>query len=251
MAMACMSTAAWKVTLQELLSNDLLTAIGAAGGPVVWACLSLGFLRCHACFGQPANDYRYLQQLYMALSGPLPGMTIFPFKLLNQQRCQMSVSNAVLNANTYNMTSPIARKRALVVDDSETILHVVCSLLEHNDVVEIAARAVSGRQAIEIVPRLRPDLVLLDADMPGMSGLRTTLFLSQVHPRLRIILMSMDTGTNFREACARCGASAVIYKPKFLRQLSALLQRPLLRSRFAVPVLEREGCKGEDLKRPL
>jgi len=143
---------------------------------------------------------------------------------------------AVLNADTHNNIAPMARKRALVVDDSETILHAVCSLLEHHDVVEIAGRAVNGQQAIDAVPKLWPDLVLLDADMPGMSGVRTALFLSQAHPHLQIVLMSMETGAHFREACARCGASAVIYKPKFLRQLSTLLQRPLRRTRFAVTV---------------
>jgi DNA-binding NarL/FixJ family response regulator len=77
------------------------------------------------------------------------------------------------------------------------------------------------------VIELKPDLVLMDADMPGMSGLRTALLLSQMAPATEVILMSMDTSPRFRAACAGCGAKAVIYKPRFLRELSALLERPL------------------------
>lgn len=119
------------------------------------------------------------------------------------------------------------RKRMLVVDDSETILHAICSLLDHYDVVEVAGRAESGPQAVDAVMDLKPELVLLDADMPGMSGLRTALLLSQMAPATEVILMSMDTSPRFRAACAGCGAKAVIYKPQFLRELSTLLNRPL------------------------
>jgi two-component system invasion response regulator UvrY len=119
------------------------------------------------------------------------------------------------------------RKRTLVVDDSETILHAICSLLEHHDVVEVAGRAESGTQAIDIVLELKPDLILMDADMPGMSGLRTALLLSQMAAGTDVILMSMDTSPRFHAAYAGCGAKAVIYKPRFLQELSALLERPL------------------------
>lgn len=121
------------------------------------------------------------------------------------------------------------------MDDSVTILHAVCALLEHHQVVEIVGRAESGPETIDHVRELRPELVLLDADMPGMSGLRTALLLSQVYPEMEIVLMSMDTSAQFRTACAGCGAQAMIYKPRFLKELRAWLQisgreaRPLLK----------------------
>jgi two-component system invasion response regulator UvrY len=140
----------------------------------------------------------------------------------------MSVGSSAIRAQTIESV-PLApvRKRTLVVDDSETILHAICSLLEHHDVVEVAGRAESGTQALDVVLDLKPELVVMDADMPGMSGLRTTLLLSQMAPGTEVVLMSMDTSPRFRAACAGCGAKAVIYKPKFLRELSALLERPL------------------------
>jgi DNA-binding NarL/FixJ family response regulator len=140
----------------------------------------------------------------------------------------MSLGSVAIRTQTLEpVPPPSSRKKTLVVDDSETILHAICSLLEHHDVVQVAGRAESGTQALDAVLDLKPELVLMDADMPGMSGLRTALLLSQMAPATEVILMSMDTSPRFRAACAGCGAKGVIYKPRFLRELSALLERPL------------------------
>ena len=85
----------------------------------------------------------------------------------------------VASQHKRNSSSGARQKKTLVVDDSETILHAICALLEHHEIVEVAGRAESGPQAIDAVIELKPDLVLMDADMPGMSGLRTALLLSQ------------------------------------------------------------------------
>jgi DNA-binding NarL/FixJ family response regulator len=98
-------------------------------------------------------------------------------------------------------------------------------------VVEVVGRAENGPETIDRIAELQPEMVLLDADMPGMSGLRTALLISQMHPQIEIILMSMDTSTQFRAACAGCGATAMIYKPKFLRELRTFLSAPLQRAR--------------------
>jgi len=137
----------------------------------------------------------------------------------------------VLNMNARIRSASRARLRALVVDDSSTILHAICSLLEHHRIVEVVGRAKSGREAIDKVTTLHPDLVLMDADMPGMSGLRAALLVSQSAPRTRTVVMSMDATPQFRRACTDCGASAVIYKPRFLAELRTWLRdEPLRRS---------------------
>ena len=128
---------------------------------------------------------------------------------------------------------PPRRKRTLVVDDSTTILHAICTLLEHHKVVDVVGRAENGTETIDRIAELLPELVLLDADMPGMSGLRTALLISQMHPEIEIVLMSMDTSAQFRAACAGCGATAMIYKPKFLRELRTFLSSSLQKARAA------------------
>ncbi len=116
------------------------------------------------------------------------------------------------------------RLRTLVVDDSLTILHAICSLLEHHEIVDVVGRAESGAETIDVVLSLHPELVLIDADMPGMSGLRASLLLAQISPETKVVLMSMDTSPQFRSACLGCGTYGVIYKPKFLSELTQLLE---------------------------
>src|ERR1700729_2846939 len=103
----------------------------------------------------------------------------------------MSLGTVILTPSPRKITTRFTRKRTLVVDDSATILHAICTLLEHHEIVEISGRVESGQEAIDASIALKPDLVLMDADMPGMSGLRTALLLSQLMPETRIILMSM------------------------------------------------------------
>jgi DNA-binding NarL/FixJ family response regulator len=122
--------------------------------------------------------------------------------------------------------SPVRQpKRALVVDDSSTILHMICTLLEHHQLVQVVGKAENGLEAIDIARALFPDLVLIDAELPEMSGLRTALVLSRICPSTRVVLMSMDVSETFSAACAGCGADAVIYKPRFLQEVAALLEK--------------------------
>jgi CheY-like chemotaxis protein len=146
----------------------------------------------------------------------------------------MSVAPVDLSSREGKIAAlPSPKKRLLVADDSATILHVICTLLEHHRVVNVVGRAESGTEAIGRVSDLQPELVLLDADMPGMSGLRTALLISLMHPEVQVVLMSMETSAQFRAACAGCGAAAVIYKPRFLQELRAFLQRPEQKTRVA------------------
>jgi DNA-binding NarL/FixJ family response regulator len=131
---------------------------------------------------------------------------------------------APLAINPQQVALAPARRRVVVVDDSLTILHAICSLLEHQDIVEVVGRAENGPETMDAVENLRPDVVLMDADMPGMSGLRAALLLSQTFPATKVVLMSMDATPQFRRACAGCGAHAVIYKPKFLSELARLFE---------------------------
>jgi DNA-binding NarL/FixJ family response regulator len=136
------------------------------------------------------------------------------------------------------------RARTVVVDDSLTILHAICSLLEHHELVEIVGRAESGAETIETVLELRPEIVLMDADMPGMSGLRASLLLSQISPAVKVVLMSMDDSPQFRRSCAGCGAYAVIYKPRFLSEFIRLLRERPAQIERAFPKGRRKTAAG-------
>ena len=117
------------------------------------------------------------------------------------------------------------RRRTIVVDDSETMLHAICSLLEHHHVAQIAGRATSGKKALAMAARLDHQFALVDFDMPEMSGLTTALLIAQSQPATRVILMSMDPTPQQRVAGIACGACALISKPRFLKELAAVFEQ--------------------------
>lgn len=80
--------------------------------------------------------------------------------------------------------------RTLVVDDTPDILQVICALLSTDDRIEIIGRATDGSEALEAVGSLRPDLVLMDVQMPIMDGLTAATLIRLKFPEASIVLMS-------------------------------------------------------------
>jgi DNA-binding NarL/FixJ family response regulator len=67
-----------------------------------------------------------------------------------------------------------ARIRVLVVDDDDLLARAIEVLLDTDDEIEYVGRARTGEEAIELVGGLRPDVVVMDVEMPGMGGLEAT-----------------------------------------------------------------------------
>ena len=84
------------------------------------------------------------------------------------------------------------RGRVLVVDDSETFRRVAASLVSAAGSLRLVGVATSGEEAIRLLPELKPDLVLLDVQMPGLSGLETAPVIRRARPGTVIVLVSAD-----------------------------------------------------------
>lgn len=105
-------------------------------------------------------------------------------------------------------------KRVMVVDDSVLIRKLVCDTFSGIPEIE-SSSAPNGTIALEKVPRINPDLVILDVEMPGMNGLETLAGLLKINPKLRVLMFSSMTeagaGVSL-EALSR-GAADCLAKP--------------------------------------
>lgn len=141
------------------------------------------------------------------------------------------IEETSLNAATYfpKVERQPNRLRAAVIDDSSTFLEVVCALLERDDEVDVVARGTDGIEALEIVDKLRPDLVLMDIDMPHLDGLNAALVITRCFPRTRVLLMSADDSAELKADCRACGAVGFISKAHFRQEFPLLFDTIIAR----------------------
>jgi DNA-binding NarL/FixJ family response regulator len=109
----------------------------------------------------------------------------------------------------------------MVVDDSATFREAARALVEACDGFVLVGQAASGEEALATVQRVLPDLVLLDVNLPGISGTETCRLLTQADPHLSVVLVSSDDLDPL--AMRECLPSAFIRKadlsPRVLRSL--------------------------------
>lgn len=105
--------------------------------------------------------------------------------------------------------------RTLLVDDTPDILQVICALLSTDDRIEIIGRATDGSEALEAVGSLRPDLVLMDVQMPIMDGLTAATLIRLKFPEVSIVLMSAYPSHLIDNQIHASGADAFIDKLEF------------------------------------
>ena len=82
--------------------------------------------------------------------------------------------------------------RVLVVDDHQALLRALEDWLSGVPLVKVVGTFGSAREAISCLPERRPDLVLLDANMPDMGGIEAVEPIKQWNPSVRVVIMSFD-----------------------------------------------------------
>ncbi|HHW77546.1 MAG TPA: chemotaxis response regulator protein-glutamate methylesterase [Xanthomonadaceae bacterium] len=120
-----------------------------------------------------------------------------------------------------------ARIRVLLVDDSAVIRRLLADVLSGDPALEIVGQAPNGRVALEKLPALKPDLVILDVEMPEMDGLETLAEIRKREPRLPVIMFSSLTerGAIVTLEALALGASDYVTKPSNTGNMATALQR--------------------------
>jgi two-component system chemotaxis response regulator CheB len=129
-----------------------------------------------------------------------------------------------------NPQSPI---RVLVVDDSLVVRSVLTDILRADPATELVGTASNGENALVKIPQLKPDVITLDIEMPGMSGLQTLAQIRKLYPKLPVIMFSTLTehGAAATLEALALGATDYAAKPtssEGLNSARAQVQRELI-----------------------
>lgn len=102
--------------------------------------------------------------------------------------------------------------RVLIADDHRLFAESLMVLLSQDDRLDVVGTAGDGREAVKLAQTLRPDIVLLDVNMPLMDGVTALSELRVLVPDARVILLTGTESTSEREAARRAGADAFLLK---------------------------------------
>lgn len=105
--------------------------------------------------------------------------------------------------------------RVMLVDDAVVVRHVLTDTLSRDPELTVVGTAADGRLALEKLPTLNPDVVVLDVEMPNMDGIETLAAIKKQYPRIKIIMFSTLTsrGAGATMDALMLGADDYVCKP--------------------------------------
>src|SRR5262245_14112375 len=105
--------------------------------------------------------------------------------------------------------------KVLIVDDSVVVRRMLVTLLESEAGIEVVGWAGSGVSALQKLPMLDPDVVLLDVMMPDMDGIKTVQHMRRTHPTMPVIMCSSltESGADVTLRALAAGATDHVTKP--------------------------------------
>ena len=108
----------------------------------------------------------------------------------------------------------MSKKKVLLVDDSADIRRAVRPLFDSHPKFRVVGEAGHGREAVEIAPKLQPDLIVLDMSMPVMNGLEAAPLLIKLLPRVWLILFTSYYLPEVERLSRAAGIHAIVPKDK-------------------------------------
>jgi DNA-binding NarL/FixJ family response regulator len=114
--------------------------------------------------------------------------------------------------------------RILLVDDQALLCEVLKTWLEVETDFKVIGTADNGEKAIEQVAALKPDILLIDIEMPGMDGLTATQKISQDYPETKIIVLSAHDSDSYMLKSIRAGAKGYLLKSTTAQELAKTIR---------------------------
>jgi DNA-binding NarL/FixJ family response regulator len=107
----------------------------------------------------------------------------------------------------------VSEVRVLVVDDQEPYRRAMAAVVGATDGFVVVGSATTGEESVQVADELRPDLVLMDVNLPGIDGVEATrLLVALPHPPVVVLLSTYDED---QVDAAGCGAASYVPKAVF------------------------------------
>jgi pilus assembly protein CpaE len=115
--------------------------------------------------------------------------------------------------------------RVIIVDDIAETRENIRKLLQFENDVEVIGVARTGREGLDLTKETKPDVVLMDINMPDMDGITATESIQRLVPFTKIIILSVQSDPNYMRRAMLAGARDFLTKPPSVEELTAAIRR--------------------------
>jgi len=136
--------------------------------------------------------------------------------------------------------------RVVIAEDQAMVLGALAALLEIEADLEVAGRAADGREALALTLRLRPEVLLTDIEMPGLTGLEVAAELKRLGAATRVIILTTFARPGYLRRAMEAGACGYLLKDAPAATLADAIRRVQAGLRVVDPELAGEAWAEAD-----
>ncbi|MGH8226174.1 MAG: response regulator [Gammaproteobacteria bacterium] len=136
--------------------------------------------------------------------------------------------------------------RVLVAEDQTMILGALAAMLDMEDGIEVTARATNGDDALRLAEEERPDVVVTDIEMPGMSGLEFAAALKEKQNAACVIIVTTFARPGYLRRALDAGVKGYLLKDAPAQQLAAAIRTVHKGGKVIAPELATAAWDSED-----
>jgi DNA-binding NarL/FixJ family response regulator len=135
------------------------------------------------------------------------------------------------------------RITVLLAEDHMIVREGLKRLLESESDIEVVGEATTGRQAVELAQKLRPDVIVMDIAMPQMNGLEATRQILKASPSVKVIILSAHSDDAYVENATALGAAGYLIKQTSAHFLSEAIREVQKGNTFFSPTVAKRFQK--------
>ncbi len=130
--------------------------------------------------------------------------------------------------------------KVLLAEDHTIVRKGLRALLDQEVDIEVVDEAEDGREAVQKVEQLQPDIVLMDISMPSMNGLEATRQIKKRFPEVKVIILTVHTNEEYIFEILQAGASGYLIKKAAPKELISAIQAVYKGNSFLSPVISKK-----------
>ena len=136
--------------------------------------------------------------------------------------------------------------RILLAEDQKLLLGAIGQLLALEDDLDVVGRAADGDEAQALIEQHRPDLVVSDIEMPGLTGLELAEWLAREYPQIRVVILTTFARPGYLRRALEAGVSGYLLKDTPAEKLADAMRRAHRGERVIAPELALTAFDARD-----